>query len=96
VHADQNSPRDAKKNLEALQDAPEDSTDAQEDVWERHADLVQELNALERKPKRNAEEPIEEVAETFTAEDTEEATEEPTTKKLTKRNKKLKKLPLLK
>jgi len=89
VLADQNFQKNVKKTLRLQEDAPENSTDVQEDVWEKHAELVQELHVQQRKLKeqnwKNAEELAEEVAEDFTAEDTEEqeefTTEEPTTKR---------------
>jgi len=85
VLADQNFQRNVKKNLSLQTNVQENSTDVQEDVWERHAELAQELLVLEKPKRRNAEELTEEVAKDFTAEDTEEqeefTTEEPTTKR---------------
>ena len=44
VIAEQNFPEDAKETF-MQEDAPEDTTDVQEDVWEKHAAFVQDLNA---------------------------------------------------
>jgi len=64
----------------------------QEDVWEKHAELVQEPLVQQRKLKeqnwKNAEELAEEVAEDFTAEDTEEKEEKEDVKKDVKKEKK--------
>jgi len=73
VLADQNSQRNVKKTLRLQKDAQENTTDVQEDVWEKHAELVQELLVQQRKLKeqnwKNAEEPTEEVAEDSIAEE---------------------------
>jgi len=44
----------------------ENSTDVQEDVWEKHVKLVLELHVLEKLLKRNAEELVQEDVENFT------------------------------
>jgi len=43
----------------------ENSTNVQEDVWEKHAKFVLELHVLEKLKKRNAEELVQEDAENF-------------------------------
>jgi len=88
VLADQNSQRNVKKTLRLQRDAPESTTDVQEDVWEKHVELVQELHVQQKMKKlnwKNAEEPTEEVAEDFTAEELSEDTEKFTTKENTRK-----------
>jgi len=43
VHVDPNFLKNAKKDFKPPKDVQEDSIDVQEDVWEKHAELVQEL-----------------------------------------------------
>jgi len=72
VHVDLNFLQNANKawNLPNLQeDVLENITDVQEDVWEKHVDLVQKLNVQENQPKLFAEEDMQEDAEDFKTEE---------------------------
>jgi len=62
VHAEQNSPKNAKMN-QIPKNASEDTTDVPEDAWEEHAEFVENLNASIIPKRHNAENLSQENAE---------------------------------
>jgi len=76
VHANPNFPKNVKIILKPQRNASESTIDVQEDVWEKHVELVQDMHATEDQLKRIAEVLVQEDAENFIAqEDTENLTE---------------------
>jgi len=76
VHANPNFPKNVKIILKPQRNASENTIDVQEDVWEKHVELVQDMHATEDQLKRIAEVLVQEDAENFIAqEDTENLTE---------------------
>jgi len=87
VHANPNFPKNVKIILKPQRNASESTIDVQEDVWEKHVELVQDMHATEDQLKRIAEVLVQEDAENFIAqEDTENLTEK-NTENLTEKEK---------
>jgi len=73
VHVILNFLKNVKIISKLIEDVEEDSIDAQEDAWEKHADLVQKLNVQEKQLKLFAEQDMQEDAEEFTTEEKEDS-----------------------